>query len=32
MKYLHYILYRSVFVVLTKIGRITPLYNVVGCL
>jgi len=32
MKYLRYILYRLVFVAFTKIGRIKPLYEVVGCL
>jgi len=32
MKYLRYMLYRLVFVAFTKIGRIKPLYEVVGCL
>jgi len=32
MKYLRYILYSLVFVAFTKIGRIKPLYEIVGCL
>jgi len=32
MKYLRNILYRFVFVAFTSIGRIKPLYEVVGCL
>jgi len=32
MKYLRYILYRLVFFAFTRIGRIRPLYEVVGCL
>jgi len=32
MKYLRYILNRLVFVEFTQIGRIKPLYEVVGCL
>jgi len=32
MNYLRYILYRLVFVAFTKICRIKPLYEVVGCL
>jgi len=32
MKYLHYVSHRLIFVAFTKIGRIKPLYEVVGCL
>jgi len=33
MKYLHYVLlHRLAFVAFTKIGRIKPVYEVVGCL
>jgi len=32
MKHLRYILYRLLFIAFTKIGRIKPLYEVVGCL